>query len=224
MLLLGLAGGGLHRVEGEVPHIEKAHVLPQHALQIRSHILRGAVVRAENKEGKAAPIPEGGGQIGPMHRRKPGNERRKSSALQQTREGGGFLVFKYLIQKHIHSRGIITDSSPGRKGEIRSSEFGVRNCAGGALSRRESGSKTAVISGENGIRPNSPEMAAISRISLRRATARVAPTIETGLRAGVGPCSGKTGTVCSTRTTPVPALRTENEFPRAFYRFSIILC
>ena len=37
-----------------------------------------------------------------MHRRKPGNERRKPSALQQTREGGGFLVFKNLIYKKFH--------------------------------------------------------------------------------------------------------------------------
>ena len=110
--LLGLAGGRLGGIKGEIPHPQAQRRLAQHGAQVVGEVLRRGVVRADDKEGQAAPLPQGGGQIGPMHRRKPGNERRKSSALQQTGEGGGFLVFKYLVDQDVHDRAIVPSFLP----------------------------------------------------------------------------------------------------------------
>ena len=102
-LLLSLAGGGLGGVEGEVPHAQADHRAVQHGLQVPGHVLRRGVVRAEDRQGKAGLQPQGRGQIGPVDRGKAGNERRKSSALQQGGEGGGFLVRQYLFDEKFHS-------------------------------------------------------------------------------------------------------------------------
>ena len=119
-LLLRLAGGGLRGIEGKVPHAETGHREAQHGREVPGHVLRRGVVRAEDRQGQLRLQAQGRGQIGPVHRGKSGNERRKPSALQQRGEGGCFLVFQYLFDEKFHNAGIITDFS--RKGNRISGE------------------------------------------------------------------------------------------------------
>ena len=81
-LLLRLTRGGLGRIKCEVAHTKACDLLAEHGAQIVCEILRRRVVRTEHEQRRAALKPESGGEVCPMHRRKPGNERRKSSALQ----------------------------------------------------------------------------------------------------------------------------------------------
>ena len=101
-LLLRLTRGGLGRIECEIAHTEACDLLAQHGAQVVCEILRRRVIRTEHKQRRAGFKAQSGSEVCPMHRRKAGNERRKPSALQQTREGGGFLVFKNLIYKKFH--------------------------------------------------------------------------------------------------------------------------
>ena len=101
-LLLRLTRGGLGRIKSEIAHTEASDLLAKHGAQVVCKILRRRIVRAEHEQRRAGFKAQSGGEVCPMHRRKPGNERRKPSALQQTGEGGGFLVFKNLIYKKFH--------------------------------------------------------------------------------------------------------------------------
>ncbi len=118
-LLLRLAGGGLRRVKGEVPHPQGGDLGAQHGPQVVCHVFCRGVVRAEDHQGKPGFQAQRRGQIGPVHRRKAGNERRKPSALQQGGEGGGFLVCKDLLDEQFHNGGIIAEMRRGSNGNLR---------------------------------------------------------------------------------------------------------
>ena len=96
-LLLTLARDGLGRKKGIVAHAERFDLLAEHGAQVVGKILGRGVIRGDDEDRAVERLAERRGQIGPVHRRKPGNERRKSSALQQGGEGGNFLIFKYLL-------------------------------------------------------------------------------------------------------------------------------
>ena len=95
--LLGLPRDGLGRVKDKVPQPQRHDLFSRKSAQVRGHALRRRIVRADDENGTARRLPQRGGQMRPVHGGKPGNERRKSSALQQTGEGGGFLIGEEFI-------------------------------------------------------------------------------------------------------------------------------
>ena len=72
-------------------------------LALARHVLGGGIVRADHEERQTGFFPQRGAEMGAVHRGKPGNERRKPSALQQTGEGGGFLVIKKDLVQDFHT-------------------------------------------------------------------------------------------------------------------------
>ena len=106
-LLLPLPGSSFRGIEGEVPHSQHRRVAAEHGAQVVGKVLCRCVVRADYKNGRAGPLPQSSGEICPVYGGKAGNERRKPSALQQTGEGGGFLIFKNLVNQNVHIGGII---------------------------------------------------------------------------------------------------------------------
>ena len=105
--LLRLTRRGLGGVEYELAHQERVGLYAEHGVQVAREALSGRVVLTQDEERAVELIVKRRGEGCPVYRRKPGNERRKPSALQQRGEGGGFLVFKYLVYKNIHIVGII---------------------------------------------------------------------------------------------------------------------
>ena len=105
--LLRLPRRGLGGVEYKLAHQERVGLYAEHRMQVAREALGGRVVLTQDEERAVELIVKRCGEICPVYRRKPGNERRKPSALQQRGEGGGFLVFKYLVYKNIHIAGII---------------------------------------------------------------------------------------------------------------------
>ena len=105
-LLLRLAGDGFALAEGEVAQPQRHGLLAEHGRKVARHVLRRRVVGTDHDERAACARAQRGGEIGPMDRAEAGNERGKSSALRKGGEGGGFPVFKYLVKKDVHARGL----------------------------------------------------------------------------------------------------------------------
>ena len=116
--LLRLAGHGLGRDEAEIAQAEHGAGLAQHRGQIPPHALGGGVVRADHEQRPAGKIAQRGAEVGAVHRRKPGNERRKPAALQQTWEGGSFPVIKKDVVENFHTGPIIAQARRGGKGVL----------------------------------------------------------------------------------------------------------
>ena len=104
-LLLALARGGLGGVEHIVAHAEDRDLPAGHGRKVAGEGLGGGVVGADREQRQAERAVQRRGEIGPVHRRQAGNERRKPSALPQRGEGGGFLVVQDLAEKKIHTGG-----------------------------------------------------------------------------------------------------------------------
>ena len=100
--LLCLSRHGLRVIEHEVAHRERRNVHFQHGAQVVCHVLRRRVIRRDNKHGSVRFVFQRRRQICAVYRRKPGNERRKPTALHKGGECGGFLVIQYLIKKNVH--------------------------------------------------------------------------------------------------------------------------
>ena len=101
--MLGRPRHRLGGVEHKVAHAEDRDLLAGHGGEIAGRALGGGIIRADHKERHVERIVQRRRQIGPVHRGKPGNERGKSSALQQTGEGGHFLVPENLFSQYFHA-------------------------------------------------------------------------------------------------------------------------
>ena len=105
-LLLAAAGDGLALGEGEIAQLQGDDLFLQHDGEVAREALGARVVGADHDERTGGAAAQRGGEIGPMDRSEPGNERGKSSALRQGGEGGGFPMLQYLIKEDVHARGL----------------------------------------------------------------------------------------------------------------------
>ena len=95
-LLLDLTGSRQRGIKGKVTGIQHSGLFARHGLKITGEAVGRRLIRTHDKKRHLKPLIKRRCEVCPMHRRKPRNERRKSTALEQIGEGGGFLVQKYL--------------------------------------------------------------------------------------------------------------------------------
>ena len=101
--MLCLTRGRDAGIERKVARKQQPRPLTRHGLKVAREALGGGFVGAYDEHGHFQPLKQRGGEIDPMHPRKSGNERGKSSALQKTGEGGCLFILKDLLIQDIHS-------------------------------------------------------------------------------------------------------------------------